>query len=54
MLPIGATILLGSFKTLRFHDFYMVAGTFGWAVSFLLRTWCHAALMIESRKSRLF
>jgi len=55
VLPIGAVILLGSFKTLRlYHDFNMVAGTFGWAASFLLLAWCDAALMIESRRLRLF
>ena len=53
VLPIGATILLGFFKTPSYHDFNAVAVTLGWAVSFLLLAWCDAVLMIESRKLRL-
>ena len=54
VLPIGAFILLDSFKTLRLHhEFNVVAVTFGWAGSFSLLAWCDAALMIESHKSRL-
>jgi hypothetical protein len=55
VLPIGAFIVSDSFKTLRlYHDFNVVAVTFGWAGSFLLLAWRDAALMIESRKLRLF
>ena len=55
VLPIGAGILLGSFKTLRlYHDFNIVAVTLGWAGSFLLLAWCDAALMIEGRKLTFF
>ena len=54
VLPVGTVVLWDSFETLRlYHDFNIVAVTFGWASSFLLLVWCDAALMIESNKLSL-
>ena len=55
VLPIGVIVLLGALTTLHlYHDFNIVAGILGWIGSFLLLAGCDAALMIESRKLRLF
>ncbi len=55
VLPIGVGILFESVRTLRtYHDFNMVAVTALWVVSFLLLTWCDAALAIEVLKLRRF
>jgi len=55
VLPIGAIVLLGSLRTLHlYRDFNIVAGILGWTGSFLLLAGCDTALMIESRKLRIF
>jgi hypothetical protein len=49
VLPIGVSVLFDAVKTLRSYHDYDVLGVISlWVVSFLLVTWCDAALVIEA------